>query len=326
MRAVAARVLAMLALVGAVACTPSMATFSPAPSGWRSSLGRDHPLVGRVWDVRRRAFVSEDALLGALAAATFVGIGEQHDNADHHLIQARVIDALVSRHRAPGVVFEMLDREREGEVRRAVEAHPREPDAVATAADWAHSGWPAWSAYRPIFVAASAGGLPLFAGGIDRKGAMRLAMEGASAAPPELVRDYALDSDLPSAVEDSLRAEMRDAHCGLLPDSMLDGMVFVQRVRDATLADGLVRAGSRGGVLIAGNGHVRRDRGVPSLVARRKLGPMVAFGLIEVRTAQTQPGDYAQAFGATELPFDYVLFTPRASDEDHCAELRAKRR
>jgi uncharacterized iron-regulated protein len=106
---------------------------------------------------------------------------------------------------------------------------------------------------------------------------------------------------------------------------MLDGMVFVQRVRDATLADGLERAGTaRGAVLIAGNGHVRRDRGVPSLVLRHTGVAVLAVGLLEVRNDWSHPAEYASAFGASELPFDYVVFTPRASDKDHCAEIRAK--
>jgi hypothetical protein len=46
--------------------------------------------------------VTEEALLRAIAAAAFVGIGEQHDNADHHSIQtidrdARIRDAKARR-------------------------------------------------------------------------------------------------------------------------------------------------------------------------------------------------------------------------------------
>ena len=316
----------MLAALVLGSCAPARAPAQPSHASFVSPLGRDHPLAGRIWDVRARAFVSEEALFNALAAATFVGLGEQHDNADHHLLQAHAIDALTSRGRAPTVVFEMLDRHDDDAVARARREHPRDPDAVSVAVDWAHSGWPPWSLYRPIFVAAVTRDLPLYAGGIDRKAAMQLAMEGPSAVPPELVRDYGLDVALPGPLEASLRAEMRDAHCGLLPDSMLDSMVFVQRVRDATLANGLARAGAeRGAVLIAGNGHVRRDRGVPAVLARRSPARFAAVGILEVRNGWTKPLDYAAAFDATELPFDYVYFTPRASDADHCADIAAHR-
>lgn len=321
----AARV-ALLAIWMLCACSKPREAESPLHGKWTSPLGRSHPLAGLVWDDAQRKFVIEDTVLEAVAGATFVGIGEQHDNADHHAIQARLIEWLASRGRRPGVVFEMLDRDDEVTIQQSLQTHPHDPDAVAAAADWAHSGWPSWSMYRPVFAAAVSKELPLLAGGIDRKAAMKLATEGPAAASPDLVRDYGLDRPLDGPVQESLRGEMRDAHCGLLPDSMLDGMVFVQRVRDATLADGLARSGaSRGGVLIAGNGHVRRDRGVPDLIRKKNAGTFVAVGLVEVREGWTDAADYAAPFGAAELPFDYVVFTPRANDVDHCAEMRAKR-
>lgn len=308
-----------------LACAPAREPRAPLFSRWVSPLGREHPLVGKIWDVAHGAFVSEHELLRVVAASTFVGIGEQHDNADHHSIQGRVIEALVSEGRKPGVVFEMLDRDEEAAVHSAIATHPRDPDAVSSTVDWAHSGWPSWSIYRPVFLAAVSNDLLLVAGGVDRKAAMKLVADGPAAVPPELVRDYGLDAPPSGAVLSSLRAEMRDAHCGLLPDSMLDGMVFVQRVRDAMLADGMARAGpSRGAVLIAGNGHVRRDRGVPALVWKKTGVAVVAVGLIEVRDGATSAPDYAAAFDNAGLPFDYVVFTPRSSDADRCNEIRRK--
>jgi uncharacterized iron-regulated protein len=307
------------------ACARPREAESPLFGKWTSPLGQLHPLAGLVWDDGQRRFVTDEDLFRAIESATFIGVGEQHDNADHHTIQSRLIERFASTGRKPGVVFEMLDRDEETEIGRAVAAHPRDPDAVAAAVDWAHSGWPSWSIYRPVFLTTATRDLPILAGGIDRKAAMRLVAAGTGAAPPELVRDYGLDTPPSAPALESLRAEMRDAHCGLLPDSMLDGMVLVQRVRDASLADGVVRAGAnRGAVLIAGNGHVRRDRGVPDLVRRRLNVPMVAVGLVEVRDGSTKPAQYAAAFGTAELPFDYVVFTPRTSDEDRCNELRRK--
>lgn len=74
-------------------------------------------------------------------------------------------------------------------------------------------------------------------------------------------------------------------------------------------------------MLIAGNGHVRGDRGVSALLRGRKSAVLtVAF--LEVHREWARPADYAGAFGTSQLPFDYVWFTPRARDADHCAELR----
>lgn len=289
-----------------------------------SSLDRSHPLVGRIWDVVRRQFVSEDVLIRALVQTPFVALGEQHDNADHHLLQARLLKALIAGGRTPGVVFEMLDHEEQPVVARALSEHPRDADALARAVDWSHSGWPAWSSYRPVFAVAVEGGLTVLAAGIGRKAAIQVAEAGWPAVPKELVSTFHLEPELPPGFQEALRAEMRDAHCGLLPETMLDRMVLVQRVRDAELAAELVRLEPHGGgVMIAGNGHVRNDRGASALVHRRH-SRIAAVALLEVHGEWSHPGEYAAAFRATRLPFDYVWFTPRASDADHCAEVRNK--
>ena len=49
----------------------------------------------------------------------------------------------------------------------------------------------------------------------------------------------------------------------------------------------------------------------------------LSIGLVPVRDADTTPGSYGSAFDAAALPFDYVWFTPRTDDVDHCAEMRA---
>ena len=51
---------------------------------------------------------------------------------------------------------------------------------------------------------------------------------------------------------------------------------------------------------------------------------VLSVALLEVQADLREPAQYAAGFGSERLPFDFVWFTPRASDEDHCAELRAK--
>jgi uncharacterized iron-regulated protein len=94
-------------------------------------------------------------------------------------------------------------------------------------------------------------------------------------------------------------------------------MYQVQRARDAMMADRLAAAsGKAGGILIAGNGHVRNDRGVPWYLAR--LEPearTLSIGLVEVRDdAPRLPPD---------LPHDYVWFTPRVDDGEGACAARA---
>src|SRR5262245_62896057 len=62
---------------------------------WESPVDREHPLVGKVWDVSANTAISEATLNARLARSRFVMLGERHDNPDHHVLQAKLVRALV---------------------------------------------------------------------------------------------------------------------------------------------------------------------------------------------------------------------------------------
>jgi uncharacterized iron-regulated protein len=256
-----------------------------------------------------------------MLGARFVLIGEQHDNPDHHLLQARLLRALLAGGRKPAVVFEMLDQEQQPAIDRALAAHV-DVDAFGAAVDWAHSGWPPWSLYRPLFAEVLGAGLPIIAAGLDRKAAMRMAGQDLAEFDPALAHALEAAGPLPPEQQAALREEMQQVHCGKISATeMLDAMALIQRARDARLALGLQRAGADGAVLIAGAGHVRDDRGVPAYLARAGAGAPLSIALLEVQPGALRPADYVAQLEAAVPPYDLLWFTPRASDADHCAEV-----
>lgn len=283
---------------------------------WQSPFERDHPLVGRIWDVEAGAFVEAGALLGRARAARYVLLGEKHDNADHHRLQATLIEHLAAAGRRPALVVEMIAVDRQAAV-SAAEAGG--PDEVARAADWEGS-WGGFELYRPPIAAALAAGLPLVAGNLPRDTVRALARGGADAIDPALVRRLGLDQPLDPAVSSAMAEELVAAHCGLIPAHAAAAMVPAQRARDAQLADRVLGAATPdGSVLLAGNGHVRTDRGVGALVRRAEPeARTLALAFVEVAPGFDAPDAYAEGFVADHLPFDAVWFTPRASDEDPC--------
>ena len=103
-------------------------------------------------------------------------------------------------------------------------------------------------------------------------------------------------------------------------------MLRFQRARDAAMASALIAATHAAhaddAVLVAGTGHTRRDRGAGrDLLARDPKRPLVSIAFAEVQADKTEPSAYAPRWNATALPFDFVWFTPRATDEDPCAAL-----
>ena len=178
-----------------------------APVEWTTEVGRDHPLVGRIWDVAAGRAITEATLIDRLARARYVTLGEKHDNPDHQRLQARILAALVARGRRPAVAFEMLDTAQAPALAawRAGEA----PDAagLGPAVDWESRGWPPWSSYAPIAEVALAAGLPIVAANLPAQEVRRIARAGFSAfADPQTRARLGLDRPLDAAVRAAMEA------------------------------------------------------------------------------------------------------------------------
>ena len=290
---------------------------------WESPVAREHPLVNRVWDVKAGAFVGESAMIKELAASRWVLLGERHDNADHHVLQARVVRALVEAGRRPAVGFEMLSTDDAAALTRFLARSPKDAAGLGDAVNWGRSGWPEWRFYQPIAQAALDGGLTIVVTNLSRAATEALRRNGLSGLGPTLTQQLRLDEVPSLETRAAMTRELRDAHCDQTPESTLDRMVDTQWARDARIAASLARAGARdGAVLIAGAGHVRNDRGVPVHLARHAPGTRAAsVAFIEVDASKTSPADYAVAFDGA-LPFDFVWFTPRVDDTDPCDKLK----
>ena len=293
------RRLAPLVLLAACSSAPPAATPVAPKRVWQTHLDEGHPLVGKIWSVRQGRFIEEKELLATLDG--HVLLGEKHDNPDHHALQAEILRALVAK--KPLVAFEMFDLESQAAIDESRRLAPRDAARLAAAVSWEKSGWPAWSGYAPVAQVALDADLPIIATGISRT-RMRAAVK--DGVPP-------LDTGEPLSAEDerSLTEELRSDHCGKLPESMLPRMIQIQRARDTSMARALAAAPN--GVLIAGAGHTRRDRGVGHDL---KQAWSIAFA--EVEAQKTDPTSYASRWDTDKLPFDFVWFTPRLNDDDPC--------
>ena len=313
------RVVALLALLATLTgCRTGITGAS-----WQSSIGREHRLVGRIWDVPAGRFADHATIMTRIAEARYVLLGEKHDNADHHLLQARTLRALTAAGRHPALAFEMFTPSKADALARYLAAHPRDAEGIGEAVNWKASGWPEWAMYEPIAQAALDAGLPIVAANLDNERVRAVGRQGVAALDAAFVRRHALDQPLPVALRDAMAEDIRDSHCGHAPEERVGAMIGVQRARDAQMADALLTApGKDGAVLIAGDGHARNDYGVPAYV--RRIDPAartVSVALVEVDAKRIDVESYAERFGG-RLPFDYVWFTPAVDDEDPCEKFR----
>lgn len=252
-------------------------------------------LAGQIWDVRAGRFVTADEVFARAARATYVILGETHDNPEHHRLQRAALEAL------PGprsLAMEQFDSEYQAAIDAAQKGNA-DAEAIADAGHFDRKGWN-WPLYRPLVEFAVQHRWPISAANLSRTDARRIMRNPSAsglAAAPELGK--------------ALERDIAESHCGKAPEAkLLAGMVEAQRARDAKMASRL-RAPS---VLIAGSGHARRDRGVPLYLPDADI---VSIGFIETEADKKAPREYLTGL-FTPASFDYVWFTPRAERDDPC--------
>lgn len=323
--AVAVTVRAVLVVAMAALCAVcAVASEILPPSGWVSEHGRQHPLTGRAFAPGEGRFLTAEEFRAAVRDNPVVLLGEVHDNPDHHALRAVLLDGKRS------AVFEHLRVDQAG-VLDGLEAARVAGHALPSAAalleqlDWKRSGWPEARLFEPLFQSVLASRMAIVAGDPERGRVRTIARGGFAALAEGEAARLGLDRPLGVAADAQLLDELEASHCGLMPRTAFTNMALAQRYRDAHLAVRLVQAATAHGsaVLLTGNGHARKDRGVPWYLAGLPSGgaPFVVM-LLEVADGRDDAAAYAKPGSDGRPTADIVVFTPRAEREDPCEAMR----
>ena len=252
-----------------------------ATETWQSRLDVDHALVGRVWDRAAGAFVEPATLPARLARAPFILLGEKHDNTDHQRLTERLLRDIAREIPLGAVGFEFLKSDRQAAI-----------DAGTT--DFG----PSFEPYARIADAARASGARVVALNAPDALVRETRTKGLDALDASLVRRLALDRPLDPATQASIAKDMRDSHCGMLPETAIPGMVAVQRLWDGHMADRALAAAEKEKpvILVLGGGHARQDRGIPAALKRQNPDARsLSLAFVEVAKGRDDPMDYAKA-------------------------------
>jgi len=310
------RWLYFLALIFGLICT----TTTTAGTETRQPdtlLLKDHPLVDRVFDVHNKRTIDTSRLFEKLASAGYILLGEVHDNISHHRNQAMVIDSLAAGHRVTGVAFEMID---DSQGKFIKDRQFTSADELIGLLNHVDAGWDYEHYYRPVFDSVIRAGFRIYPANITRNMLTGIVMRHGADIPEETSRILSTTVFTPELNEE-MQKDIIEAHCDMLDAAQATPMVQAQRIRDATMAASLLHSGSGPVILIAGNGHVRRDSGVPRyLLSQDEAADIVSVAMVEVIEDQDEISAYAGDWGDDGLPFDYVWFTARADREDPCIE------
>lgn len=292
------RILLLCCLSLLAACQSRELLPPPAPI---APEGRDHVELGRIHDLASGERISPRQLLERLAGARRVLVGEQHDNPDHHALQLWLSRELSARRPQGSVLMEMLNPDQQERVAQAQAASRagRPPGDTFQALAW-QPNWD-WSLYGPLVLHELRQPYPLLSANLDRAEIMRIYRQR-----PSLQGERSTAAP----VQARLLEDIRESHCGLLPESQLPAMLAVQQQRDRRMAESMLAA-PQPSLLLAGAFHVRKDLGVPLHLA--DLGAEEGLAVLIL----AEVGREVEAGMA-----DYVWFTAAQPEQDHCAKLR----
>lgn len=256
------------------------------------------PVNGRILDLQSGQALSSHALVERLVQAPRVVVGEQHDNRDHHMLQRWLLQALAEQRAQGSLLLEMLTPQQQPKV-DAVRQLPALPKDLPGALDWS-PGWD-WDLYGPVVEFALPQPYPVLAANLDRTEIQRIYRQ------MPLVEGERSNS---SVVKEKLLGQIRESHCGLLPESQMPAMLAVQQQRDRRMAEQLLKAPTPA-LLFAGAWHGRKDVGVPLNV--RDLAANEAPVVLMLAE---------EGSDVTSAMADYVWYTPVTPPQDYCAQMR----
>lgn len=241
---------------------------------------------------------AQQARLAALLPADALLLGEQHEAAEHHLLERQVVEWLAARGQLAAVALEMAEQ---GQATTGL-APDASAAAVRQALAWDDRAWP-WSRYGPAVMSAVRAGVPVLGANWPRS---RLR---------EAMNDAHLDSLLDPAALARQRERIDVAHCGLLPAAQLPPMTRVQIARDRAMAEVVAAAREPGRtvLLITGGGHVHRTLGVP-----RHLPPELRASVLLALAGGAPAAGRDDGLQAD----DQVWSTAPLPPHDPCAPLR----
>jgi uncharacterized iron-regulated protein len=262
--------------------------------------------AAQILDLSSGKEISVEVLAERLRSADIVLLGELHDNPDHHQARASLIPQFATNKTT--IVAEHLPTGR-----RVTSTGASLSDLEA--AGFNRNGW-GWPLHQPLFESVLGRGYALIGGNLPAGFSKELMSQGQAAMPLPMARAYE-QAVLPAPARSRLEQDLIDGHCGKLPDKYLVPMKLVQRATDISMATALIT--HRPSVLVAGNGHVRWDYGVPQVLS--VLEPSLKISSVGFYESGT---DRAELIKSLAGRYDFVWLTDDTQRTDPCADFKLK--
>ena len=260
----------------------------------------------QIINLKNGQVISAEDLVQQVRDVDMLLLGELHDNVFHHRerglfikLLARPVMTIVSEHLPANSKVEFS-----GSTLGALEL-----------AGFEKKAWD-WPLHESLFDNIRAGGHVLIGGNLVKGVSKDLAKNGRSVLSSEM-RDAIERATLDAKSGKALDQDLIDGHCGQLPEKYLGPMQLIQRATDSSFA--LTMLNNKPAILVAGNGHVRKDYGVPQVI--NAIAPsikVISIGFHE------RPGHEKEPIPSFNSMYDFVWFTEAANRTDPCAGFKLK--
>jgi uncharacterized iron-regulated protein len=241
----------------------------------------------------------QQILNDAVRSKPIVLLGEVHDNAKQHAMRLLAFENLLREGKRPALLMEQFDRENQAAIEVARKQAPNDLSNIIAAGSANNRGWN-WSYYKPFLALAIKYELPIIAANVSNADSKKAMREGLKALNISAVPN--------SHIVDQQAQEIFNGHCQMMPMAAAKKMVNAQVAKDIVMAQFVIQHQIRGVVLLAGNGHVRKDIGIPIWLSQSAKENSVSIGLLE----STSTADL----------FDVRIVTTAQTRDDPCLEFK----
>lgn len=259
-----------------------------------------------IFDTSTTQKLTKEELIQRIAQNRNVLLGEQHRNGEHHRLRGELISSFSSDKIA--VVAEHLDFGKTVNWKGDLQADLEQGGFSA-------KGWK-WPIHQSLFEPLKKHSIELIGGNITRENAKAVAMGGVEKLDPVIAEVL---KATPYTVQEgeALAADIKIGHCNALPEEMLSPMSLAQQAKDSAMSLTMHRSEKPIRFLIAGNGHVRKDYGVPRVLkALYPTEKTLSVGFVEeAEFSRKTLSDY-------RTQYDLIVVAGNSPTEDHCAKFK----
>ena len=245
-------------------------TPSPVQTPRAAAAPRANPSPIVVVTSPNGAVADWDAFADGLLNARVIAVGEKHDEASHHAVQAKVLSAVADRDSNLVVGLEMVSNDQQGFLDDYRSGKTSEADFSL----WWKKTWGFdYSIYKPVFDAARAKNLRIY--GLNAPIALVRAVAKKGLSGLTTAERAALPSSIQESSDPRYRQFVKDSLSGhKLPPEAMARMIEAQAVWNESMGEKTAQLAASSRVLvIAGQGHMLWRAGIPESASRRGAGP-----------------------------------------------------